>query len=259
MNFEDLDYFVDDGVARILFDRPGRKNALGNETTQNLMQLMQYADSDDSVRVIVLSGNGDAFCAGGDFKDTFQKGQGRTQQQWEQRIKDGPNKFVNTVRNLSKPVIAAINGVAVGGGVTIALACDIRIAADNARFSLPFAKIGLTPEFGCSYLLPRIVGMGNALNMLMMADFIDAEEALRIGLVNAVVPQAQFKDSVAEIANRIKQNSKSSLNSIKQLINVSLSSDINQVLELEAQHLGRAFNSEDHKAAVQSFLNRKSN
>lgn len=257
MNFDDLDYSVVDQVATILLNRPDKKNAMANQTIQNIVSALKHADADETVRVIVITGAGDAFCAGGDFQDMFQSGAGRTDEQWAQYIDEGPNEFVRAARSVSKPIVAAINGVAVGGGVTMALGCDIRIASEEARFALPFSKIGITPEFGSSYLLPRIVGVGNAMHMLMTADFVDAKQALQIGLVSSVLPHAEFNEGVKKLTDTLRQNSATSLRDTKKLIYASMSTDLDQMLELEAQTIGVAFNSEDHKKAVEYFLNRK--
>lgn len=257
MNFDDLDYSVVDQVATILLNRPEKKNAMGNQTIQNIVKALKHADADSAVRVIVITGAGDAFCAGGDFQDMFQGGAGRTDEEWAQYIDEGPNEFVRTARSISKPIVAAINGVAVGGGVTMALGCDIRIASEEARFALPFSKIGITPEFGCSYLLPRIVGVGNAMHMLMTTDFIDANQALRMGLVSEVLSHAEFSEGVKKLTDTLKQNSASSLRDTKKLIYASMTASLDEMLEQEAQTIGVAFNSEDHKKAVEYFLSRK--
>lgn len=257
MQFDDLEYEQKGKIAYLSFSRPHRKNALGDATTGNLITALSTIEQDDTIKVVVLTGKGDSFCAGGDFKDTFQRGAERSEEDWAERIRRGPNRLAEQLRLFSKPIIASINGVAVGGGATIALACDLRIASTEARFAFPFARLGLTPEFGCSYLLPRVVGLGNALELLLLADFIDADEALRVGLINKVVPHAELAATTESMASRLSEFSSTALKAIKNLAHKSLYSDFTTSLEYEAVELGRAFTSTEHHEAVRSFIERK--
>lgn len=258
MNLPDLLYEKRHGVARIAFHRPARLNALGDTTTRQLLQACEDAAADPEVRVLVITGEGDAFCAGGDFKDTFEGGSNKTAEQWSERIRLGPNQLVRVLQGMTKPVIASINGVAVGGGATIALACDFRIASERARFSFPFTRIGITTEFGCSYLLPRVVGLGRAMELLMLGHMIDADKAERIGLVNQVVPHEQLAQVTAELAAQLLEKPPRALADIKSLVHQGMTVDMERLLELEALTLGRAFTSEEHRVAVARFLSRKS-
>ena len=253
----DLCFDKRDGVARIAFNRPARRNALGDLTTRQLVQACRDAAADPAVRVVVITGEGEAFCAGGDFKDTFERGAARTAEQWSERIRTGPNELVRVLREMRKPVVASINGAAVGGGATIALACDLRIASARARFAFPFSRLGITPEFGASYLLPRVVGTGKAMELMMLADTIDADEALRLGLVNRVVPHEQLETATAELVARLLALPAGSLGAIKSLLLEAQSSSLEALLDREAVELGHAFTSDDHRQAVAEFLNRK--
>lgn len=257
MDFEDLRYDKRDGVARISFNRPARHNALGVTTTRQLVDACCDAGADPSVRVLVITGEGEAFCAGGDFKDTFERGAGQSSAQWSERIRTGPNELVRVLQAMNKPVIASINGAAVGGGATIALACDLRIASDRARFAFPFARIGITPEFGCTHLLPRIVGLGKAMELLLYADMIDAATAERIGLVNQVVPHAELEAATAQAVARLIEKPAGALGTVKTMLHRAQSMDKAAVLEMEAVELGRAFTSDEHRAAVAAFLARR--
>jgi len=252
----DLNFTQQGPVGLIRFNRPEKKNALGDQTTRHLIEQLQALGEDDSIRVIVITGEGDSFCAGGDFKETFHKGQDRTQEQWQKRIQSGPNQLVKCIRHLPKPVIAAVNGVAVGGGATIALACDVRIASSAARFAFPFARIGLTPEFGCSLLLPAVVGLGNAFDLLLRASFIDAQQALRIGLVSQVFEPANFMTQVYEVATQMADCAPSSVRAIKALLYGSMLTHLPAVLDREATQLSAAFKTKEHQEAVQAFLAR---
>lgn len=257
MAFDDLLLEKKNAVARITLNRPGKLNALADTTTRQLCRACEDAIGDPEIRVVLITGAGDAFCAGGDYKDTFERWSGKSAEEWRQRIRNGPNELVRILGASEKPVVACINGVAVGGGATIALACDIRIASERARFSFPFSKIGATPEFGCSYLLPRIVGLGKAIELLFLADMIDAHEAHRVGLVNFVVPHDELESATRSIVDRLAEKPPAALGTIKSLLYRSLSMDLQSVLELEALALSSAFKTAEHREAVQRFLHRK--
>lgn len=257
MVFDDLLYDKQGAVARIAFNRPARRNALGDTTTRQLVQACSDAAADPSIRVLVITGEGEAFCAGGDFKDTFERGAGQTAEQWSERIRSGPNALVRVLQAMPKPVVASINGVAVGGGATIALACDLRIASERARFAFPFARIGITPEFGCSQLLQRVVGLGRAMELLLQAEMIDAATAERMGLVNRVVPHAELADATALAVAGLLDKPPDALGRIKAMLHRAHDMGMPAVLEMEAQELGRAFTSDEHRAAVAAFLDRQ--
>ena len=258
-NFQitDFVYETKSAVAWIHFNRPARRNALGDTTTRQLVQLCQAAEEDPAVRVVVITGTGDAFCAGGDIQDTFARGQNMTEPQWSDRIRQGPNVLARLIQAMGKPVIASVNGVAVGGGATIALACDLRIASDRASFRFPFARIGITPEFGCSYLLQRVVGVGRAMELLMLGDFIDATTAQQYGLVNRVVEHHTLQSSTQLWASQLTSMSAPAIAHIKQLMHFARSNDLQVTLEQEALALGQSFTSAEHRAAVTQFLSRK--
>lgn len=257
MKYKDLLLNKRGGVATIIFNRPDRLNALGDQTTLQLCAACEEAIKDPKIRVLVLTGAGDAFCAGGDYKDTFQSGFEKTALDWRHRIRTGPNRLVALLTGSEKPVIASVNGVAVGGGSTIALACDIRIASEKARFGLVFSKIGVTPEFGCTYLLPRIVGLAKALDLLLNADLIDAREAERIGLVSKVVPHEELQEATRQQVEKLLQKPRAALGLMKSMIYRSLSMDMLSVLELEAFAISIAFKTEEHQEAVRAFLRKR--
>lgn len=257
MEITDLRYETNGAVAWICIDRPARRNALGDTTTRQIVQLCQNAESDHAVKIIIITGKGEAFCAGGDIQDTFQRGEAMTAQQWSDRIRQGPNVLAQLMQTMTKPVIASVNGVAVGGGATIALACDLRIASDRARFSFPFSRIGLTPEFGCSYLLQRVVGAGRAMELLLLGEFIDATTAQQYGLVNRVVQHQSLESATQQWASHLASLPQAAMARIKQLMHFARSNDLQATLEQEALALGQSFTSTEHRAAVAQFLNRK--
>jgi 2-(1,2-epoxy-1,2-dihydrophenyl)acetyl-CoA isomerase len=244
-------------IGTVTLNRPERLNALGANTTFEIYQAIKDLASDPAIKVIVLTGNGRAFCAGGDFKDNFLEGMKKTTIEWRERIRTGANKLVKLLVDCEKPVIASINGLAVGGGATIALACDVRIASEKAKFMLPFSSIGLTPEFGCTYLLPRIVGLGKALELLYTGDFIDSHEALRIGLINKIVAHEDLKINTTAFAEKILEKPFSALGMLKSLVYRSLSNDLITQLELEAFAISIAFKTDEHEKSVRAFLQKQ--
>lgn len=257
MKLEDIIFEKSNGVATITLNRPDRRNALGSNTTFEILDAAQDAVNDPQVRIIVFTGAGESFCAGGDHRDIFKPGFEKTALEWRHRIRIGVNKFVMILNQSEKPTIAAINGIAVGGGCTIALACDIRIASEKAKLGLVFSRIGATPEFGCTYFLPRLVGIGKSLELLLTADIIDAREAERIGLINKVVPHEKLKGATQEFVDKLLEKPQPALGMTKSLIYRSLSSDIVTQLELEAFAISTAFKTEEHKEAVKAFLDKR--
>ncbi|QHE87092.1 enoyl-CoA hydratase/isomerase family protein [Hydrogenophaga sp. BPS33] len=257
MAITDLLYGVENAVAWITFNRPARRHALGDTTTRQLVCLCQRAAHDPAVKVVVIQGQGDAFCAGGDMEDTFQRGASMDARQWSDRIREGPNALALAIQTMGKPVIASVNGLAVGGGATIALACDLRIASDGARFGFPFARLGITPEFGCSYLLQRVVGVGRAMEWLLLGEFIDAATALQHGLVNRVVEHAALASATRQWADHLASLPAPAVARLKHLMHFARQHDLAATLEQEALALGESFTSIEHRAAVEQFLQRK--
>lgn len=257
MHFDDLRYDKREQVARIAFNRPERRNALGDTSTHQLVQACQDALADPGVRVLVITGEGDHFCAGGDFQDIFDRGAAAGAPAWAERIRRGPNVLAQLLQSAAKPVLARIDGAAVGGGATIALACDLRIASTRAHFGFPFVRIGITPEFGCSYLLPRVVGLGRAMELLLLGASIDAATALRHGLVNQVVAPEDLDGATQQMVDRLLAQPPGAMAAIKALVHKGLQQDLPNQLEQEAQALGQAFTSQEHRDAVAAFLARR--
>lgn len=257
MDITDLRYETQEAVAWIGFNRPARRNALGDTTTRQLVALCERAENDPAVRVVVITGQGEAFCTGGDIEDTFQRGAARSEQQWSDRIRQGPNALALALQTMRKPVIASINGLAVGGGATIALACDLRIASDRARFSFPFARLAITPEFGCAYLLQRVVGAGRAMELLLLGEFIDARTAQQFGLVNRVTDHASLESATRQWALQVAALPQAAVARLKHLMHFARTHDLQATLEQEAVALGQSFTSAEHRAAVSQFLNRR--
>jgi 2-(1,2-epoxy-1,2-dihydrophenyl)acetyl-CoA isomerase len=240
-------------VATIAMNRPEARNALDLAMRNELNGALDEIEADRDARVVILTGAGGHFCAGGDVKTMSRR---HTATEGRARL-HLLNRFVIRLFNFPKPTIAMVDGVAVGAGCNIALACDIVVASDRARFGEVFARIGLVPDGGGTWLLPRLVGLAKAKELVFSADIIDAAEALRIGLVNRVVPAADLDAAARELAGRIAAGPPIALGLAKSLLNRSESIDLAAALELEALGQGHAITTEDHAEGVRAFLEKR--
>ncbi len=246
-----------EGVVTITMNRPEVLNSFNDIMLDELIEVAQEVGRDEAVRCVVLTGAGRAFGAGQDLS-----GFGAAHANGEPlKVSEHLKKYhqlVYTLREMPKPVIAAVRGVAAGISCNIALACDLRIAADNARFIEAFARIGLVPDGGGGYFLPRLVGLGKAMEMALLAEEVNGKEAERIGLVNKCVPLEDFDAFVATLAQRLAQGPTRSYGYIKELLYKSLDSDLQSSLELEGALQDKAFATADHKEGVSAFLQKRS-
>jgi enoyl-CoA hydratase/carnithine racemase len=249
----DFLYDVAEGVATITLNRPDVLNALTFDIYAQFRDLMEELRYDDQVKVVILTGAGRAFCSGGDVYDIIGK-------LLEQDVK-GHLDFtrmtgatVFNMRNLDKPIIAALNGTTAGAGAVIALASDLRIASEQASFRFLFTNVGLTgADMGAAYLLPRIVGMGRATEILLFGDKITAAEAERIGLVNKVVPHEQLLAAAQEWAARLAGGPTTAIGMTKRLLNNEWNMDLASALESEAQAQALMLMGEDHRLFFEAF------
>jgi 2-(1,2-epoxy-1,2-dihydrophenyl)acetyl-CoA isomerase len=242
-----------DSIATVTLNRPEARNALDLAMRGELAVALEELDADAAVRAVILTGAGGHFCAGGDVKSMGQRhspsaGRARVQQL---------NRFLMRLFHFPKPTLAMVDGFAVGAGCNIALACDLVVASDRAQFGEVFARIGLVPDGGGTWLLPRLVGLAKAKELVMTADIIDAAEALRIGLVNRVVPAAELRERTRELAARIAAGPPVALGLAKELLNRSETTDLAGALELEAMAQGHAIATEDHGEGVRAFLEKR--
>jgi 2-(1,2-epoxy-1,2-dihydrophenyl)acetyl-CoA isomerase len=237
------------GVLTLTLHRPERLNSLDISLLTALGEAMTEARQDDAVRAVVITGSGRGFSAGADLTEG-----GRENVRRRLALRYAP--VITAMREMEKPVIAAVNGVAAGAGMSLSLAADLRIAAESASFLLAFARIGLIPDAGATFLLPRLVGLGKAMELAMLAEQIPAAEALRIGLVNRVVPDADLATTAAELAGRLARGP-FSLGLIKRALNQSLTSDLHAQLQREEDLQGLAFASGDFAEGVQAFLQKR--
>jgi enoyl-CoA hydratase/carnithine racemase len=249
----DFLYAVNDGVATVTFNRPEVLNALTFEVYAQFRDLLAELRYDDQVKVLVLTGQGKGFCSGGDVHEIIGK-------LLERDVKGHldftrmTGAVVQNMRLLDKPIIAALNGTTAGAGAVIALASDLRVASDRARFAFLFTRVGLTgADMGAAYLLPRIIGQGRALELLLLGDTIDAATAERYGLVNRVVPHEEVVPSALEWAGRLAQGPTLAISMTKRLVNNEWSMDLTSALESEAQAQALMLMSEDHRIFYEAF------
>src|ERR1700740_1194810 len=225
---------IENGVALLVMNRPDKLNALNNELATALNQTFEKIGRSDAVRVVVLTGAGRAFCAGGDLAAIGKGREARDSKQLEPILRMGMGARLR-MRMIPQPVIAAVNGAAAGAGMNVALAADIRIAAEEAVFGQTFAKVGLFPDYGGTFFLPQLVGPSKAAEMFYTGEMIDAQTALRLGLVNRVVPASQLEAATKEMAEKIAQGPPIAVRAIKKTLFGSEKEQLEKALELEVR------------------------
>lgn len=260
MDYQDIIFEVKDGIATLTLNRPEKMNAISNKMmSEELPDALSRIEKEDDIKVLILTGAGDrAFCTGADAGDrlvTRMAGK-RIEASRRERIK--PLGWIGEmIYRLPKPAIAAVNGVTAGAGASLAMLCDIRICSENSRFSLVFVKRGLVPDTGASYLLPRLVGMAKALELMWTGDLIDAREAERIGLVNRVVPKEDLMGEARKLALRLTSGPSIAIELIKSLARKSMDNTYEEQLVFESRAQQLCMTTEDFKEGVQSFLEKR--
>ena len=252
MTYETILYEQENGVATITLNRPQALNAFVPQMNQEVLDAVKHGERDPDVRCFVLTGAGRAFCAGQDLK-------GRTPEQKGSlgaSLREKYNPMIRHIRQTEKIVIAAVNGVAAGAGCNLALACDLRVASEEAKFIQSFSRVGLAPDSGGSFILPRLVGFSKAMELLLLGEAMDAREAQRIGLVAKVFPAAEFASSTKQIAERIAHGPRG-LGLIKRAVNHANLSEMESHLEYEAYLQEIAGRSSDYDEGVQAFLEKR--
>ncbi len=271
MGYEEILYDVSDHVATITLNRPAKLNAWTMTMEQDVQHAMFAAEKDPQVRVIMLTGAGRGFCAGADMANLAGLAQANNSPDTIQKIlgkhlAGTPREGVRTdfqktysyMPAIEKPIIGAINGTAVGLGLVISLYCDIRLASDQAKFGTAFARRGLIAEHGISWLLPRIVGVANALDLLYSARVIDAAEALRIGLISRVLPSEHFEAEARKYAVELAGSaSPRSMRVIKRQVYNALFQTLGEAIETANEEMAKSFTSEDFKEGVAHFLEKR--
>lgn len=245
-----------DGIATLVMNRPDRLNALNTELVTSLNDAFARLAKDASVRVVVLTGAGRAFCAGGDLVAIGQ-GQKTGAIRGLQLLLASGTQAVLTMRTMPQPVIAAVNGAAAGAGMNLALAADIRIAAEEAMFGQNFAKVGLFPDFGGTYFLPQLVGPAKAAELFYTGDMIDAKTALRLGIVNQVVPASQLETEVNSLAQKIAQGPPLPIRAVKKTLFGNEQEKLTLALGQEVEEQIRCYLSDDCKEGIQAFFEKR--
>ena len=258
MHFHDILYSLDHGVARITLNQPGKLNALSWGSWAEIEHAIAAADDDDDVKAVLITGAGRGFCAGTDLTT------GTRESDWPDRPLAGRpglmrSRYLGTaqVYHCRKPTIAAVNGASVGAGFSLAMACDIRIASEAARFSAIFVKRAIVADTGCTWFLPRLVGVENALKLMYTGRIIDAAEALRIGLVSEVVPADELDARASELAHEIASGPSIAIELMKRLTQESMSRGLDEQIELEQFLQGYTHATEDAAEGRQSFLEKR--
>ena len=253
MTFENLLLEKDNGITIITINRPTKLNALNKATIEELHHAFDAANNDPSTKVIIITGSGEkAFVAGADISEfahfSIEEG--------GKLAAKGQELLFDFVENLSTPVIAAVNGFALGGGLELAMSAHFRVASENAKMGLPEVTLGVIPGYGGTQRLPQLVGKGRAMELIMTATMIDAETAKNYGLVNHVVPQAELIEFAKSIALKITKNSSVAISNAIEAVNANFKDGVNGY-EVEIKNFGKSFGTEDFKEGTTAFLEKR--
>jgi 2-(1,2-epoxy-1,2-dihydrophenyl)acetyl-CoA isomerase len=245
---------VDGGVTTVVLDRPAAMNSLDTATKVALRDILARVAEDPAVRCVVLTGTGRAFCVGQDLNEHVAGLRSEVPASLAATVEEHFNPIVTSLLTMAKPVVAAVNGVAAGAGVSLALACDYRLLADSAGYNLAFAGIGLSCDTGSSWTLPRLVGRAKALELLYEPRTITADEALALGLATRVVPASALPEEAAALAQRLAAGPTQAYGAIRRAVTESATSDLPTSLAFEAAMMALTGATEDHRDAVEAFL-----
>ena len=251
--YKTLMYEKKENIGLLTINRPEKMNAISQELTAELSLLLDEIENDDELRVIVITGAGDkAFVAGADINELVDR-----DARLGRRVSRERQEIFSRIENLHVPVIAAVNGYALGGGLELALACSIRICSEKAQFGAPEVKLGIIPGDGGTQRLPRLVGQGRAMEMIITGDFIDAQEAYRTGLVNKVFPPEKLKEEAMELAKKIASRPPLAVRYAKEAVNRSQEGDTASGFALESYLHALSCTTEDKKEGVSAFLEKR--
>ena len=253
MPFHHLLYEKNEGVSIITLNRPKMMNALSDEMMTELGQLLDQIANDEDIKVVILTGSEKFFAVGADINEVTKISSSMDAHGFATQVQS----LLKKLSNLPRPVIAAVSGMALGGGCEICLACDVRIAAENASFGLPEIKLGILPGAGGTQRLPRLVGIGRAKEMLFCGDPIDAKEAYRIGLVNKVVPIESLMNEAKKMAMKFATRPPTAVRTIKNLVNAGMNMNLEPALTHESCCLELLFSTEDQKEGMKAFLEKR--
>lgn len=245
---------IENNIAYITLNRPEVYNSFNREMALRLQDTLDTCETNNEIRVIVLTGNGKAFCAGQDLKEVTTP---ELNPGFKKILEEHYNPIILRIRNIKKPIIAAVNGVAAGAGANIALACDIVVADENASFIQAFSKIGLIPDSAGTFFLPRLIGFQKASALAMLGDKVSAQEAERLGMIYKYVPSEEFQETIDKLALKMAKMPTKALGMIKQLFNKSMENNLEEQLALELKHQIEAAKSEDYNEGVTAFMEKR--
>ena len=259
---------VSEGVATLTMNRPERRNALNGEMLMGIERALDAAERDPEVRAIVLTGAGGAFCAGGDVKGMDAQNRGEEHRSDERPASNGIDAAIHAQRinqrntagrlyTMPKPVVASLPGPAAGAGLSLALACDLRIASEKALLTTAFAKVGFSGDYGGTFFMTQLIGSAKARELYFLSDRLDAKEAERIGLVHRVVADAALADQTRALAQRLAQGPTVAFRYMKENLNRAVGGDVMQCLDLEATHHVHTGMTEDHRNAARAFVEKR--
>lgn len=254
MTFETITYSQEEGIGRLVLNRPEQLNALSGQMFQELIALLRKLETEKDLKVLIVSGAGRAFCAGGDVAE-MEKGFGSSMGFYDHM--GAANRFTMALAEFPKPVIAQIQGAATGAGMNIALAADIVIASEKAKFSEIFGNVGLIPDVGGTYLLPRIVGRSKAKEIVFTYRMMSAKEAFELGIIHKLTAPEELEDAVLEYAKKIAAGPTRALGIAKRLINRSFETDLYTALDFEGFAQALCGNGEEHKEGVRAFTEKR--
>ncbi len=258
---EDLLATFDDGVVTLTLNRPAARNAMSGAMNAALQEMLAKVELDPAVRCVVLTGAGKGFCAGGDVKGMASKGDGpvtdTTIDGVIHRQRVNQRGTAGKLFKMPKPTIAALPGAAAGAGLSLALACDLRIMASSAIMTTAFMRVGFSGDYGGTYFLTQLVGSAKARELYFLSERISAEEALRLGLTNWVCEPEELQAKTAEIAARLAHGPAVAYRYMKENLNRAMAGDVDDCLDLEATHHVHCAQTEDHRAAVKAFVDKK--
>src|SRR5438270_2353868 len=254
--YENINIAFDSGIATITLNRPEKLNALAGHMRRDMAEALEHASSDPEVRVVVITGAGRAFSTGADVRRMGELMESHDVEEFKRLLGAG-RRVLTAIRQMLKPVVAAVNGPAYGAGFNLALACDIRLAAESASFSQSFVKVGLHPDWGGTYLLPRVVPTNIACEMFFLGDAFDAQEAQRFGIVNRVVPDSELMTETRKLAERLRDAPYASIAAAKHAVYMSWDSSLERMLQYETEAQLQCFQSEEARERVRAFLEKR--
>jgi len=254
--YDHIDISKEAGIVKVTLNRPEKLNAFGGHMRRDLAEALEKAGSDNDVRVVVITGAGRAFCAGGDVKFMAELIERKDSEEFS-RLLGSARRVITAIRQMTKPVIAAINGPASGAGFNLALACDLRLASTEATFSQSFVRVGLHPDWGGTYFLPLLVTPNKACEMFFLGDTIDAQEALRLGIVNRVVAAEELEAATQRLAERLRDAPPISIAAAKQAVYMSQKAALEEMLRYETEVQLRCFESKDGREGIRAFLEKR--